>query len=47
MLGDRVSLYSRGHGSAYLCQFKVKAAWLQGFALTPRPSPTGRGGQEI
>ncbi|BAY89105.1 hypothetical protein NIES3275_11080 [Microchaete diplosiphon NIES-3275] len=29
------------------CQLNVKPALVQGFALTPSPSPTGRGEQEI
>ncbi|WP_210403085.1 hypothetical protein, partial [Tolypothrix sp. PCC 7601] len=29
------------------CQLNVKPSWLQGFALTPSPSPTRRGEQEI
>ncbi|BAY88124.1 hypothetical protein NIES3275_00990 [Microchaete diplosiphon NIES-3275] len=39
--------YSRGQGNAQWCQLNVKPALVQGFALTPNPSPGGRGEQEI
>ncbi|EKF01006.1 hypothetical protein FDUTEX481_08369, partial [Tolypothrix sp. PCC 7601] len=29
------------------CQLNVKPAWVKGFALTPSPSPSGRGEPEI
>ncbi|EKF05893.1 hypothetical protein FDUTEX481_00243 [Tolypothrix sp. PCC 7601] len=45
-VGD-TSIYSRGQGTAHRCQLNVKPASLQGFALTPSPSPTGRREQEI
>ncbi|BAY99776.1 hypothetical protein NIES37_37590 [Tolypothrix tenuis PCC 7101] len=32
---------------AHWCQLNVKPFWLQGFALTPSPSPSRRGEQEI
>ncbi|BAY93201.1 hypothetical protein NIES3275_52390 [Microchaete diplosiphon NIES-3275] len=36
-----------GQGIVQRCQLNVKPAWLEGFALTPSPSPTGRREPEI